>query len=135
MLPTKECITGSLPIHGAQPTDNFTTDYYYYGSDWPFIESLIKNDPSLGEKIHERLPYCKAAIVWAVQQEMCMTVDDALARRTRSLLLDAKAALEAAPTVAALMAPLLNKEEKWIQEQISAFKKIAVNYIPLATTH
>jgi len=135
MLPTKECITGSLPIHGAQPTDNFTKDYYYYGSDWPFIESLIKNDPSLGEKIHERLPYCKAAIVWAVQQEMCMTVDDALARRTRSLLLDAKAALEAAPVVAALMAPLLNKEEKWIQEQISAFKKIAVNYIPLATTN
>ncbi len=48
----------------------------------------------------ETLPYIKAEIVWAVQNEMCMTVDDALARRTRALLLDAKAAIESAPVVA-----------------------------------
>ena len=43
-----------------------------------------------------------------------MTVDDALARRTRAILLDAKAAAESAPAVAALMAKLMNKDEKWI---------------------
>ncbi len=132
MLQPKDCITETLPIHGAQITDDYNNDYYYYGTDQPAIEALAVKDSSLKEKIHERLPYTKAAIAWAVQEEMCMTVDDALARRTRSLLLDAKAALEAAPAVAAQMAKLMNKDDKWIQEQINAFKKIAVNYIPVA---
>ncbi len=130
MLPVKECLTTDLPIHGAQPTQDFSNDFYYYGTDWPAIELLAAKDPALHEKIHTRLPYTKAAIVWAVQEEMCMTVDDALSRRTRSILLDARAALEAAPAVAALMAKLMNKDEKWISGQLLAFKKIAVNYIP-----
>lgn len=132
MLPPKDCITGSLPIHGAQATLDFSNDYYYYGTDQPAIEALAVKDPSLKEKIHERLPYTKAAIVWAVQEEMCMTVDDALARRTRAILLDAKAAVEASPLVARLMATLLHKDESWINDQVTAFKKIAVHYIPLA---
>ncbi|MEP6747378.1 MAG: glycerol-3-phosphate dehydrogenase/oxidase [Bacteroidota bacterium] len=132
MLSTKECITASLPIHGAQPTSDYNNDNYYYGTDQSAIEALAVKDPSLNEKIHERLPYTKAAIAWAVQEEMCMTVDDALARRTRALLLDAKAAAEAAPLVAALMARLLNKDEKWIRDQIAAFKKISIHYIPVS---
>ncbi|MEP6726072.1 MAG: glycerol-3-phosphate dehydrogenase/oxidase [Bacteroidota bacterium] len=132
MLPHKDCITEDLPIHGAQLTDDYSNDYYYYGSDQPAIEALAAADISLREKIHERLPYTKAAIAWAVQEEMCITVDDALARRTRAILLDAKAALEAAPDVAALMARLMNKDKKWEDEQVAAFKKIALNYIPIA---
>jgi glycerol-3-phosphate dehydrogenase len=132
MLQPRNCITETLPIHGAQSTDDYSNDYYYYGSDQPAIEALALNDPTLNEKIHERLPYTKAAIAWAVQEEMCMTVDDALARRTRAILLDAKAAAEAAPGVAAQMAKLMNKNEKWVNDQVTAFKKIAVNYIPLA---
>lgn len=135
MLQPQDCITETLSIHGAQLTDDFSNDYYYYGSDQPAIEALALNDPSLNEKIHDRLPYTKAAIVWAVQEEMCMTVDDALARRTRALLLDARAATEAAPIVAALMAKLMNKDEKWINDQVSIFKKIALHYIPLANIH
>lgn len=132
MLPHKDCITETLPIHGAQATNDYTNDYYYYGSDQPAVEALARQDTSLQEKIHERLPYTKAAIAWAVQEEMCITVDDALARRTRAILLDAKAALEASPAVAALMAQLMNRDKKWETEQVAAFKKIALNYIPLA---
>ena len=132
MLPHKDCITESLPIHGAQTTNDYNNDYYYYGTDQSLVEALAASDPSLNEKLHERLPYTKAAIAWAVQEEMCITVDDALARRTRAILLDAKAALEAAPAVAALMAKLMNKDKKWEDEQVAAFKKIALHYIPLA---
>jgi len=132
MLPTKECITETLSIHGAQTTNDYNNDYYYYGTDQPAVEALAASDPSLAEKIHEHLPYTKAAIAWAVQEEMCITVDDALARRTRAILLDAKAALEAAPAVAGLMARLMGRDKKWETEQVAAFKKIALNYIPLA---
>ncbi|MEO6313387.1 MAG: glycerol-3-phosphate dehydrogenase/oxidase [Chitinophagaceae bacterium] len=132
MLPHRECMTERLSIHGAQVTTDYNNDNYYYGTDQPAIEALVSQDAGLAEKIHPRLPYTKAAIVWAVQQEMCITVDDALARRTRALLLDARAALDAAPGVAALMAGQMNKDKKWEDEQVAAFKKIALNYIPLA---
>jgi glycerol-3-phosphate dehydrogenase len=130
MLTPKDCITASLPIHGAQIPEDYNMDLYYYGTDLSFIEALESTDASLKEKIHERLPYTKSAIVWAVQQEMCMTIEDALARRTRALLLDAKAALEAAPLVASIMAGLMHKDQHWIDDQLISFQKIAKNYIP-----
>ena len=46
---------------------------YYYGSDQKSIELLIKEDKTLGEFIHPNLPYIKAEIIYAVQNEMCMT--------------------------------------------------------------
>jgi glycerol-3-phosphate dehydrogenase len=131
MLPAKNCITKTLPIHGAQATADYTNDYYYYGSDWNNIELLTVADASLSEKIHERLPYTKAMILWAVQQEMCMTIEDALSRRTRALLLDARAAMEAAPEVGAIIANELKKDDLWIKNQVDAFNSIAKNYLPV----
>lgn len=130
MLPPRDCVTKTLPIHGSQATEDYTNDYYYYGSDWQQVESLMSSDNSLKEKIHARLPYTGAMIAWAVQEEMCMTVEDALARRTRALLLDAKAAIESAPRVASLMAGLLKKDDQWITAQVNAFKEVAKHYLP-----
>ncbi len=96
----KECVTKNLRIHGYKENNNYKAPLYYYGSDEDAITNLIKNDNSLAELIHPSLPYIKAEIIWAVQNEMCMTVEDALARRTRALLLDAKAAIESASIVA-----------------------------------
>jgi glycerol-3-phosphate dehydrogenase len=67
----------------------------------------------------------------SVEEEMCMTVEDFLSRRTRSLLLDGKAAIEKAPLVASIMASLMNKDINWIQEQTENFKSIANNYLPV----
>jgi glycerol-3-phosphate dehydrogenase len=129
------CKTTDLPIHGYKketgPTAiGFNSPLYYYGSDKEKIESLIQNDPVLAEKIHPSLPFIKAEIIWTVQNEMCMKIEDFLARRTRALFLDAKAAIESAPTVAAIMAKELNKNEDWIQNEIDNFKLIAKNYLP-----
>jgi glycerol-3-phosphate dehydrogenase len=66
----------------------------------------------------------------AVAEEMCMTVEDYLSRRTRHLLLDAKTAAEAAPMVAKTMAAAMNKDDDWIKQQVSDFNAIAKNYIP-----
>jgi glycerol-3-phosphate dehydrogenase len=129
-LPYKEEVTRELAIHGATPTDDFTTGDYYYGSDKPLIDQLIKDRPPLGALLHPALPYTQATIVWAVQQEMCMTVEDALSRRTRALLLDAKAAIESAPLVAKLMAAEMQKDEQWIQQQLVAFNAVAKHYLP-----
>jgi glycerol-3-phosphate dehydrogenase len=134
MLATRECVTENLAIHGAQPTSDYSNDYYFYGSDQSSIQAMEAADAALREKIHPSLPYSKACIAWSVREEMCMTLDDALARRTRALLLDAQAALEAAPGVAALMRKWLNQSEDWEKTQLEQFSAIAKKYIPANPT-
>ena len=127
----KECGTRDLHIHGYKENNDYNAALYYYGSDAEGVESLVKNNSVLGELIHPSLPYIKAEIVWAVQNELCMTVEDALVRRTRALLLDAKAAIESAPLVAGMMAKEMGKDDTWIKKEIDNFNLTAKNYLPI----
>jgi len=52
-----------------------------------------------------------------------------LSRRTRALLLDARASLEAAPKVAAIMAKELGRDESWTKTQVAAYSDLARGYI------
>jgi len=61
--------------------------------------------------------------------EMARTVEDVLARRTRALFLNARAAIEAAPAVADNMARELGFGEDWKARQLADFQAIAANYI------
>ena len=128
-LPHKKCQTKQLSIHGNVADVDRTNHLYIYGSDQKAIEQLIEESPELGEKLHERLSYIKAEIIWAIRYEMARTIDDILARRVRALFLDAKAAIEMTPTVAALLAGELNKNEEWKQQQIKEFTTIANQYV------
>ena len=128
-LPKQTCVTATLPIHGFLKNIGAGDALSMYGSDAEKIKQLIIGQPALEEKIHLALPYTKAEVVWAVQNEMAMTVEDVLARRTRSLFLDTKAAIEAAPMVASIMAPLLHQTEQWQQQQVTAFVSVAQNYL------
>lgn len=69
-------------------------------------------------------------ITHAVENEMAMTVEDVLARRTRLLFLDAKKSLEAVPMVARTMAALLDKDSEWIRSQENEFGELAAGYLP-----
>ncbi len=123
------CRTESLLIHGYTAGVATEDPLYIYGSDAAAINQLMIDQPSLQEKIHPALPYAKVAITWGVQHEMAMTVEDVLARRTRALVLDAKAAIEAAPLVASVMAGLMNKGADWEANQIKEFGAIAQGYL------
>jgi glycerol-3-phosphate dehydrogenase len=129
-IPDRECITENLLIHGAMAISDYTDPGYYYGTDLENIRKIENNEPLLAEKIHPALPYTKAMIIWAVREEMCMTVEDALSRRTRALLLDARAAIEAAPLIAKLLATENGHTQQWEQDQISFFLELAANYLP-----
>ncbi|HUH26995.1 glycerol-3-phosphate dehydrogenase/oxidase [Gelidibacter sp.] len=128
-LPYKKCPTKHLSIHGADGSADDTDHLYIYGTDLKAIEELITKDPRLGDKLHPRLEFVKAEVVWAVKNEMARTVEDVLARRVRILFLDAKAAKEVAPEVAELMATYLNKDDAWKQSQITKFTQLANQYI------
>ena len=74
-------------------------------------------------------------IKWAIQEEMCVTVEDFLSRRTRQLVLDAAVAIRLAPLVAKLMAHQLEQNESWISAQINNFNQVSGNYLPKQITN
>jgi glycerol-3-phosphate dehydrogenase len=70
-----------------------------------------------------------AEVIWAVRHEMARTIEDVLARRMRALFLNARAALEMAPTVAELMAGDLGWTAGFRETQLKAFDNTAKNYV------
>jgi glycerol-3-phosphate dehydrogenase len=133
-LPDKPCVTHHLRIHGFQNVakEEAAKDFgalAIYGSDANEIRKLIDADPGLGEPLHAALPYIKAEVIWAVRHEMARTVEDVLARRTRALFLNARAALAMAPAVAELMAPELAWDDATRTKHLAAFRDVASNYL------
>lgn len=128
-LETRPCKTQNLRIHGWIEDADTEDSFKVYGSDAGGILALILQQPSLGDKIHARLPYTRAEVLWAARKEMARTVEDVLARRTRALLLDAQASMEAAPLVAELLAAELGRDATWQQKQIAEFTALARQYL------
>jgi len=128
-LPDKPCLTRSLNIHGYHPNAANFGPLSFYGSDAALIRQLATDDETLNEPLDPQLPYLGAEVVWAVREEMARSVEDVLARRTRALFLNAKAALRMAPRVASILAKELNKDETWQAGQISAFTQTASGYL------
>jgi glycerol-3-phosphate dehydrogenase len=59
---------------------------------------------------------------------MARNVEDVLARRTRALFLNAKAAVRMAPQVAQLLARELGYREQWQTGQIESFRELAIRF-------
>ena len=135
-LPERPCRTENLPLHGAvkpRSTVAYPEPHMrYYGSDAARVAALMEAEPRGRELLHPNLPYRRGEVVWAVRQEMARTVEDVLSRRTRSLLLDARASREAAPAVAALVAAELGRDAEWVARQIAEFDALAAGYLPAA---
>ena len=89
---------------------------------------IEKESSEYKSPIHSKLPYTKGQVVAAVRYEMARKAEDVLARRTRSLLLDAKATNHCSEEVIKIMAQELGKDNLWITEQIQEFKLSAQQY-------
>ncbi|MEJ2635014.1 MAG: glycerol-3-phosphate dehydrogenase/oxidase [Calditrichia bacterium] len=124
-----ESNTKSLRIHGWLKNADESDSLYFYGTDTLAIRKIIEDHAELGEPLHAQLPYLKAEVVWSARQEMARSVEDVLARRTRALLLDARASIEMAPEVAKIMAKELRRDKKWQREQVASYTKLAEGYL------
>lgn len=127
-LPYRKCITDTVELHGAEINLNNFEKLSMYGSDREALALLERQDPQLAERLHPDLPYKRSCVVLAARMEMAQSVEDVLARRTRMLFLNVKAALFAAPIVAEILASELNKPSGWQEEQIAAFEEVARSY-------
>jgi glycerol-3-phosphate dehydrogenase len=128
-LEARPCVTEDLKIHGWMERVDVDDHLHVYGCDAILIREMVKSDAGLGERLHPSYPFMKAEVVWAVQQEMAMTIEDILARRIRLLFLDARAAVQVSASVAELMAMEMGKGNGWVQNQVSAFHAVASNYM------
>lgn len=92
-------------------------------------EQLAGSLDQVGELLHPELPYTSADVVRAVRVEMVRTVEDVLARRTRALFLNAKAATEMAPKVAEIIAGELDSDKDWIKDQLVKYERTAQGFM------
>ncbi len=81
------------------------------------------------DTLHPDLPYTHEDVIRAVRDEMAVTVEDVLARRTRALFLNSRVAIEMAPLVAAIMAKEMGQEDEWIDTQMADFEQVAAGYV------
>jgi glycerol-3-phosphate dehydrogenase len=127
-LPERDCPTRGLNIHGFHPGASKFGLLSQYGADALIIQELARQEPALGEPLHEALPSLAAEVVFAARHEMARSVEDVLARRTRALFLDAEAAAEMAPRTAELLARELGRDAAWRDAQVEAFRELAAGY-------
>jgi glycerol-3-phosphate dehydrogenase len=131
------CVTGKIPLRGCPPEASAPYQSPYldeYGSDAQAITASILSDATLAQPIDPALPYIHAMTVYAAEHELARTVEDVLSRRTRALLLNAEAAMRAAPAVATRMAQLVGRDQAWIDGQTTAFLTTArSHYLPAPT--
>ncbi len=128
-LDPRACVTRDLNVQGYHQHSERFGRLARYGSDATEIEELTRSRARLGERVHPRLDLTAAEVVWFVQFEAARTVDDVLARRHRALLLDARAALEAAPAVASILADELERDGSWVANQVASFQELAAGYL------
>jgi glycerol-3-phosphate dehydrogenase len=129
-LETKSCTTDKLKIHGWLAEVDIGDSLFGYGSDAVHIKKLAADEASLAEKLHPDFPYIRAEVIWAIREEMAMSVEDILARRLRLLFLDTRIAMDVAPAVARLMAGEMGKDLQWEKNELENFMQTAQGYLP-----
>lgn len=134
-LPKRPCQTETLKLRGAVDGGPLTDEFKPYGSDLPEVDRICRELPGGEESIHAKLPSRKGEVVWAARQELALTVEDFLARRTRGLFLDSVSAIESAPEVARLLADELGYDADWQRQQVASFTELALGYRWPAGSH
>lgn len=132
-LDRRACVSDALHLRGwldrddpAMPEDNWLR---VYGADAGEVMSVCDEVERGHELLHERLPYPRGVVVHAARFEQARRVEDVLARRTRAILLDARATAACASDVAAMLARELGRDEKWVDAEVEAFRELVRGYV------
>lgn len=129
LLPARpEGITQHLRLIGAPITTHASATpnlasaagLHTYGSEQDVVLGLPGADQWITPGLSQ------AMVRFAARYEYAITVEDVLARRARTLFLDARLAAELAPTVAAIL-----EEETGLPPQTEAFASLAAQYLQL----
>jgi glycerol-3-phosphate dehydrogenase len=127
-LEKAKCVTSNLKLTAITDSSN-SERLRIYGDNAVDIKKIILENPESGRPVDPRLPYTLAEILWICRNEMPVNIEDVLARRTRSLFLNARASEDIAPLVADLMADEFGYDQKWKEEQLGSYRRLVKSYI------
>jgi glycerol-3-phosphate dehydrogenase len=96
-----------------------------HGDETPAVLELARGRPELLEPLVPGLPSLAVEALWAAREEMAVTLDDVLERRTRSLLRRAAATAEAAPAVVDLVADEWGRDRASLAQEAERFADVA----------
>ncbi len=130
-LGSASSVTAEMRLHGwLEPAqlDALSESERVYGSEASAVRTLCAQLPGGEDLIHPSLPYRMGEVVWAVRYDKARTTEDVLARRTRALFLNARAAIQAAPRVSATIASELGWDDKRQALDLNQFLTLAEGY-------
>lgn len=129
-LELRDCVTKDLNIRGFHSHAEKFGRLAPFGSDAPDVETVMGERDGWDRPLQPGLDLTPGEVAWFARSEMARTVEDVLARRTRALLLDARAAASAATAVAEILAEELGRDAAWVEAQVADFRSLARGYLP-----
>lgn len=93
-----------------------------HGSDTDLVLDLAGERPELLERIVPEALYVRAEVVWAVEHEAALHLDDVLTRRTRISIEVPDRGLAAAEVCAGLMAPILGWDDATVGRELEHYR-------------
>ena len=103
-----------------------------FGSRSIPLLDLVREDATLAEPIVPGFPPLRAEIVYSAREEMALTIDDVLTRRTGLELLSWRAAREAAPLTGSLLAKELGWLTEFQRDAVKAYERKITRMLELA---
>lgn len=94
-----------------------------YGMDAQVIVDIVEHNAALSERICPDFPNIMAEVTFCIRNEMAVSLEDVLLRRTRLGILHQIQCQRAAPKVAALMQRLLSWDDARTALEISALER------------
>ena len=125
-LPDRKCNTETLGIFGNDFNVDFTNPYHFYGTESDKIKALDPKKAAIS--LSEKIFISENQVRWAVREEMAMTLEDVLARRTRCLFLDAYETEKITLQVVKVMCEEMEKDDSWMEEELRKINLILKKY-------
>jgi glycerol-3-phosphate dehydrogenase len=133
----KRCRTARLALRGAEglkpllapgaagqhglDEDVFAALVRRHGGETPQVLALASGHPELLEPLVPGMKQLRVEAIWAVRQEMALTVEDVLSRRVRAGIRRAAATAEASSAIADLLAEEWGRRPDAVAEEARAF--------------
>jgi glycerol-3-phosphate dehydrogenase len=93
-----------------------------YGSNAERLVEAMSADPRLAERLSPSLPVTQAEVQYAVREEMAMTLEDFLERRSRLLLWDPDNGVAVAESAARAMGAILGWDAQRVESEVSSYR-------------
>ncbi|HIF64690.1 MAG TPA: glycerol-3-phosphate dehydrogenase/oxidase [Deltaproteobacteria bacterium] len=130
--PVGRCRTAQVPLPGAAGVEPGAAMHrapgsgeehvrWRYGARAAEVSALVRGDEELATGLVDDTPDLKAELVHAVDQEMAMSLEDALTRRTHVTLESAQVSEQLARSAAALLAEHLGWDDERVELEVKKY--------------